>query len=76
MPEDRDVVMVVQEFLRARHECGRWEWEYEDFDEFDLDYTVCPFCRDVGEFADTIRDNRKHMYGVSYSYYPRGDHAD
>ena len=70
LPEDRDIVDVYEEMMRSRHECGRWEWEHDTVEGLVVDYNVCPFCRDIGEFAERLRDDRKNMYGVTYGWFP------
>lgn len=70
LPEDRDVLQVWLEFKRSRHECGRWEWEWDDFDDYELDYTVCPFCQEVSRAYIREADRRKDMFGVSFGYFP------
>lgn len=70
LPEDRDAVDLYHEFAKSRHECGRWSWEHEDLEGLELDFQVCPFCQEVAEFADGVRERRKNMYGVTFGYYP------
>lgn len=70
LPEDRDIIEVYTEIMRTRHECGRWEWEHDEVDGLIVDYNVCPFCREIGEFAERLRDDRKNMYGVTYGWFP------
>lgn len=73
LPEDRDVVAEWQMLQGQRHEqCGRfpWEWTEEFEDNYDPDFEVCKFCQAVGEKADEVRSNRKHMHGVRFGFYP------
>lgn len=73
LPEDRDVVAVWQQLQRSKHDaCGRWAWEYDETfeDLFEVDFEVCPFCRDVGEKAEMVVSGRQSMHGVRFGFYP------
>lgn len=60
-----------QEFERTRHDvCGRWEWEWDNYEQSVLDYDVCPFCVELEVVDSEKRKNRKSMTGVSYYYRP------
>lgn len=71
LPEDRDAVAVWSQFKAEQHDCGLWDWQWDDSKK--LDFTVCPFCRASGEGYEQVSANRKNMYGVTFGFYQQED---